>query len=101
MPLSFIPSRDIFASDLFDGRLNKFGIHEMRAERMGREKRYLSDAYGSLTVYVDNRGRVIELVNCGFSDPVNILRAVQKTLKVRLLSEHEAGFSGERRSAII
>jgi hypothetical protein len=90
MPLSFVPSRDIFASDLFDGRLNKFDIQEKHAARIDGQKRYLSDAYGSLTVYIDNQGRVIELVNYGFSDPVNILCSIQKALKVRLRSEQEA-----------
>jgi hypothetical protein len=90
MSIDFIPDTRILISDLFDGRLNKYGIR--CATKNG--KGYLFDKAGSVTVYGNKDNLVLSFTSYGFSNPIDILLAIQTEFQTKLFSENEPQYWG-------
>jgi hypothetical protein len=95
MSTDFRPERNIFARDLFDGRLAKFGVDEWRTSHEG-QARCLSDNQGNyLWVLIDDDGDVAEFTENGWdNDTDTILAAVAEAFETEIFSEHEPQYWG-------
>jgi hypothetical protein len=90
MSIDFISDTRIAISDLFDGRLEKYGIWGATKNGNG----HLFDKTGSVTVYGDDDNSAFSFTSYGFSDPTNILVAIQNEFQTRLFSENEPQYWG-------
>jgi hypothetical protein len=95
MSTDFRLTKDITASDLFDGRLEKFGVHEHFNDETDAQKRMLTDGDNFLWLYVDAAG----LVSCltryfPNGNPDKILNAIVEAFDTEILSEYEPQFWG-------
>jgi hypothetical protein len=89
MSIDFVPNTRIAISDLFDGRLEKYGIRSAT-----KKKGYLFGKTGSLTVCCDDDDSIISFTSYDFSDPTSILIAIQNEFQTRLFSENEPQYWG-------
>ena len=88
------PLDKIYYADLFDGRLEKYGIHELVPPDCREGERYLDDGRNYVVVYVQNDGSV-EFKQHGALNLVGkIFRAVSAEFKTRIVSEHQHEFWG-------
>ena len=113
MSTDFRPGRRIFARDLFDGRLAKFGVHEWRTPQEDQtpadgqddlwvsltlqndHQRTLVDALGNYVwVSIDDDGSAAEFTSYGRNDADAILAAVAKAFETEIFSEEEPQFWG-------
>jgi hypothetical protein len=108
MSTRYRPLKKIAASQLFDGRLEEFGIREhvqpgettetITCLTNGRNYRwtirYLFDGRNYLSVYIDDDGFVFDFIRWGGNDPDNILKAVSLIFDTRIASEHEPQYWG-------
>jgi hypothetical protein len=94
MSTDFRPRRCIFARDLFDGRLDKYGIHEWGAPR--EQWRCLTDGRDNyLSVLINDDGSVEEFTRySSCNDPEAILAAVAEAFETEISSEHEPQYWG-------
>jgi hypothetical protein len=79
---------------LFDGRLERFGVHEyFPVQKSDLASRVLSDGSDFLYVYrgVDN---VSVFTAYGLNNPARILEAIEQALGTEIVSEHNARFWG-------
>src|SRR5437762_2881194 len=110
----FTPGRRIFARDLFDGRLAKFGVHEWVTPQedltpndgqdndlrvwftsQSDQKRTLTDVQGNyLWVSIDDDGSVAIFTRYGRYDADAILAAVAEAFETEIFSEDEPQFWG-------
>jgi hypothetical protein len=90
MSITFITATRIALSNLFDGRLKKYGI--CGATKNG--KGYLVDKTGSVTVYGEDDSSISCFTSYGFSDPINILLAIQNEFQTKVFSENEPQYWG-------
>jgi hypothetical protein len=94
MSTDFRPGRRIFARDVFDGRLAKFGVDERRTPDEG-QARCLSDGQGNyLWVSIDDDGEVVDLTEYGLNKTDAILAAVAEAFETEIFSEHEPPYWG-------
>lgn len=94
MSTDFRPRDCMLASELFDGRLKKFGCREHgQADEFGR---CLTDGRGNyLFVCIDDAGRAVEFTKHGSrNDPHHILTAIAQTFDTQIFSEDEPRFWG-------
>jgi hypothetical protein len=89
MPTSYCPLSNVVSADLFDGRLEAFGVHEHFNEYTTEESRMLTDGRNYLWVnFADG------LVH-GFTryapngNPGKILNAITEAFSVEIVSEHD------------
>ena len=95
MSTDFRPERNIFARDLFDGRLAKFGIHEWDTPHEHRTRSLTDGRDNYLCVLVDDDGSVGEFTTHNYcNDPYAILAAVAKAFETEIFSEHEPQYWG-------
>jgi hypothetical protein len=112
MSTDFTPGRRIYTRDLFDGRLEKFGVHEWvapdRAPNDGQDNdlwvlltlqsaqaRILTDGQGNyLWVSIDDDGSVAIFTRYGRNDSDGILAAVTAAFETEIFSEDEPQFWG-------
>lgn len=112
MSTDFRPERNIFARDLFDDRLAKFGVHEWVAPDQApddgqdndlwvlltsqdAQKRTLTDGQGNyLWVSIDDDGVVAVFTRYGRNDTHAILGAVAEAFETEIFSEDEPQFWG-------
>jgi hypothetical protein len=90
MSIDFIPATRILISDLFDGRLKKYGIRGAAKNRKG----YLFDEAGGVTVYGDQDNSILSFTSYGFFDPTDILRAIQTEFQIQVFSDNEPQYWG-------
>jgi hypothetical protein len=108
----FTPGRRIFARDLFDGRLEKFGIREWVAPdrvpndgqdndlwalltSQDEQSKTLTDRKGNyLWVSIDDDGAVEIFTRYGRNDSDGILAAVAEAFETEIFSEEEPQFWG-------
>ena len=85
------PLKEIAACDLFDGRLEEFGvrIHVKQDEKTGEEVRMLTDGRNYLWVYVDDDGFVSFTRYMPNGNPGKILSAVDEAFETYIASEYE------------
>ena len=84
------------ACDLFDGRLEKFGVREhVKPEATTETSRLLTDGRNHLWVYIDDDGFVDRLSRPAFKGfPGKILNALANVFDTDIVSEYEPQFWG-------
>src|SRR5215813_12859112 len=94
MSIDYRPLADIAAADLFDGRLEGFGVREHSTENTTDECRMLTDGRNYLWVYT-NDGSVQSFSHyLPNGAPGKILNAVSEAFDVDIVSEHEPQYWG-------
>lgn len=77
--------------ELFDGRLEKFGIHEDKPENSEKRSRLYD---GKNYIWVFDDGGDADFACFGLNDPTHILDTIGKLFNVRIFSEHEPEYHG-------
>jgi hypothetical protein len=86
--------KSVSAQELFDGRLEAYGVRE-HTEHTTDRKRLLTDGRNGLWVYIDDKGRVSSLTryaSCGA--PGKILQAIADAFDTDIVSEHDPRYWG-------
>jgi hypothetical protein len=96
MSTNFAPLMKISAADLFDGRLENFGIREHLTENTTTDWRMLTDGDENyLCVAVNDRGLVAYFTRyAGCNNPGKILRAIDQVFDANIVSEYEPQYWG-------
>jgi hypothetical protein len=85
--------KNVLASDLFDGRLEKFNIQEHFNDETKAQSRMLTDGRNFLWLYVDDAGFVSCLTRyIPNGAPGKILSAIADAFDTEIVSEYEAQF---------
>jgi hypothetical protein len=83
-PLAKVP-----ACDLFDGRLEEFGVREHDWPGETKKSRCLTDGRNGVCVHIDDDGFVLSISRHGRNYPGKILNAVAVVFDVDIVSEYE------------
>lgn len=95
MSTDYAPFKKISARDLFDGRLEEFGIREHVEPDITTEKcKCLTDGRNFVWVDIGNDGFVSTLTRNGGNVPTKIFRAIVEIFDTNIASEHEPQFWG-------
>jgi hypothetical protein len=94
MSTYFRPLGSIRMSDLFDGRLEGFGVHEHHANETTPNERCITDGRNSLCVYSDEKGLISCFARYGMNAPQRILGAIEEEFGVQIVSEYQPEFWG-------
>ena len=97
MSTDYRPLKEIAACDLFDGRLEEFGVRvhvKQDEETKGVKVRMLTDGRNYLWVYVDDDGFVSFTRYMPNGNPGKILSAVEEAFETYLASEYEPQYWG-------
>jgi hypothetical protein len=96
MSTSFRLLQSVRACDLFDGRLEEFGISEhVKPEKTTKWTRCLTDGRNYLWVSIDDDGFVSSLTRWAPNgDPSEILNAIAVTLDADIVSEYQPQYFG-------
>jgi len=95
MSTDFVPLMEIAACDLFDNRLNDFGVREhIKPDVTTKTARCLTDGRNYLWVYVDDEGVVTSFSRYGANAPGKLLNAIAEAFDTDIVSEYEPQFWG-------
>jgi hypothetical protein len=95
MSTDFKALKEIRASDLFDGRLEKFGVREhIKADETTELNRCLTDGRNYVWVCIAEDGLVGILTTYRWNAPATILNAVEAAFDTKIFSEHEPQYWG-------
>lgn len=97
MSTDFRPQKSIPMSDLFDGRLEPYGIREhVDSDWTSVDKRCLfDDGDNHLTIYADDAGFVACMSRYGaFNNPGHILGTIANIFETDVFSEYEPEYWG-------
>jgi hypothetical protein len=95
MSTDYCPLKKVPACDLFDGRLEAFGVREhVEPGETAKKIRFLTDGRNYLWVHVDDNGFIDRLTRRGLNAPGKILKAVAAAFETDIVSEHEPQFWG-------
>jgi hypothetical protein len=94
MTTDYAPFNKIRARDLFDGRLDKFGIREQLTGDTTEASKCLTDGRNCLWVYINDAGFVGSLTSYGANASSKILNAIAQTFDTDIFSEYEPQFWG-------
>jgi hypothetical protein len=94
MSTDYRPLKEITSNDLFDGRLEAFGVHESCNEYTTEASRCLTDGHTYLWVYVTNGLAKDFMRSLSSDEPRKILKAIAKAFDVTIVSEHEPEYWG-------
>jgi hypothetical protein len=96
MSISFRLLQTVRGCDLFDGRLEEFGVREdVNPRQTTEKKRCLTDGQSYLWVFMDDQGFVSSLTRWSPNgDPTAILDAIAVTLDTGIASEHQPQYWG-------
>jgi hypothetical protein len=84
--------KKVTASALFDGSLEKFGVHEhIKPDETSKDRRSLTDGRNFLWVYINDVSCLTRYFPKGA--PGKILNAIAQALDTDIVSEHESQFS--------
>lgn len=87
--------KDVLARDLFDGRLEVFGVHEDFSDKTTEQGRLLTDGRNYLWLYIDDAGFVSCLTRyLPNGAPNKILNAIAEAFDTGIASEYEPQFWG-------
>ncbi|MDP1671275.1 MAG: hypothetical protein Q8L63_04220 [Alphaproteobacteria bacterium] len=86
----YILSNNLKAQDLFDGRLDAFGIRE----EPGSNRRGLTDGRNLLWAYMDWEGSVSRFSAHGPDGPGKIFSAIRDAFNIHILSDQEPQYWG-------
>ena len=84
--------KEITMEELFDGRLEPYGVREYREERSSSEFGVLTDGISQLAVYAEGVVRLIK--RCGTNNEILILNAIAEAFDTKIYSEHAPQFWG-------
>jgi hypothetical protein len=90
MSTDYIISKKLKAQDLFDGRLEAFGIRE----HQGDNRRCLTDGHDFLWAYMNWEGIVSRVTAHGPNGPGKIFHAIDDAFDIQILSEHDPKYWG-------
>ena len=95
MSTTYIPLKPISFAQLFDGRLEPFGIREhVHPKDTTKNERCLTDEESFLWVYRSRDGAVGGFTRWRHNGmPIGILEAISRVFRTRIISEHEAEMS--------
>jgi hypothetical protein len=94
MSTDYCPLKKVPACDLFDGRLEEFGVRE-HVRPDAEKSRCLTDGRNCVWVYIDDDGFVSCLTRYyPNGDPEKILNAVADVFDTDIVSEHDPQFWG-------
>lgn len=94
MSTDFRTKSKIMMSDLFDGRLSKYGISEDCNEDTKCTTRCLTDNDNFIWVFGNAAGRATRITRYGMNSPEHILNAIAQEFDTEIYSEHEPQFWG-------
>ncbi len=95
MSTEYIALKKIAFSELFDGRLERFGVREhIKDDETDDLRRCLTDGRNFLWVYRKQDGSLAALTRFGANAPGKILRAVAETFDADIVSEYEPQYWG-------
>jgi hypothetical protein len=95
MSTHYAPLEKIPACDLFDGRLDPFGVSEHFVPgETSHQKKCLTDGRNYIWVNVDDQGFVDTIVRYGGNAPRKILEAIADSCNADIVSEHEPRYWG-------
>ena len=94
MSTDFSLSEKVHISDLLDGRLDRFGIHEKVTYPTSDQQKCLTDGADFVWVYANDEGYVSCLTRYGANDPNKILGAIADAFRTDIYSEHQPQFWG-------
>jgi hypothetical protein len=94
MSLDLKLSKKVSARDLFDGRLEKYGVREHVHSHTTEQYRRLVDGRNALSVEMDDDGFVGWLTVYGMNDPSKILVAIAEAFETEIFSEDEPQYWG-------
>ena len=87
--------QNVLVRDLFDGRLEEFGVREHFNDETTEQSRMLSDGRNYLWLYVDDAGLVRSLTRYMPNGvPTKILSAIAEAFDAEIVSEYEPQFWG-------
>src|SRR6516164_5670997 len=90
MSTDFVSLKKIAARDLFDGRLEEFGVLEhVKPDETTETKRCLTDGRNYLWVYINNEGFVACFSRYGGNAPGKILSAITDAFDTDIVSEYQ------------
>jgi hypothetical protein len=94
MSTHYAPLKRISAADLFDGRLEEFGVREHFEDIPSKTARWLTDGCNGLSVYISGDEFVDSLTRRGANAPGNILSAIEEVFDTDIVSEYEPQYWG-------
>jgi len=94
MSTDYRPLTPIRMTDLFDGHLERFGVHEKHHKDTTHDRRCLTDGLNFLWVDCDEEGLVTSITRHGMNAPQRILRAIGEEFDAEIVSEHEPKYWG-------
>jgi hypothetical protein len=95
MSTDFAPLKKIAARDLFDRRLEDFGVREhIKPDATTETFRCLTDGRNYLWVYINDAGMVTCITRYGANAPGKILNAMGEAFNTYIVSEYEPQFWG-------
>jgi hypothetical protein len=96
MSTDYRPLEKVRACDLFDGRLEAFGVREhIKPDETTERKRCLTDGRNYLWVYINDDGQIGSLTRYfPGGNPGKILNAIAETWDTDIVSEYEPQFWG-------
>jgi hypothetical protein len=95
MSMQYRPLKQLRFSDLFDGRLEPFGVRDRLVPGETTElSRCLTDGRNYMWVYSDDCGFVTTIARYGCNAPAKILRAISEEFDTDIVSEYEPQFYG-------
>lgn len=85
--------KEITLKELFDGRLESYGVREYKVEgRSSDQFRVLTDGTNRLAVYADGVVKIIK--RCGTNNENRILNAIADEFETEIYSEHSPQYWG-------
>jgi len=94
MSTDYAPFNKIRPRDLFDGRLEKFGVREQLTDDTTETSKCLTDGRNCLWVYINDAGFVGNITRYGGNAPSKILNAIAQTFDTDIFSEYEPQYWG-------
>jgi hypothetical protein len=94
MSTDYAPFNKIRARDLFDGRLDKFGVREQLSADTTETSKCLTDGRNYLWVYINDAGFVGSITRYGGNAPRKILNAIAQAFDTDIFSEYEPQYWG-------
>jgi hypothetical protein len=94
MSTDYATEKEIRYADLFDGRLEKYGIKESRETKGSSEFHYITDGTNSLSISADDDGMLGCISRHGGNNPHPILDAIAEVFDTAIFSEHQPQFWG-------
>jgi hypothetical protein len=89
MSTRYLPPKPMLIAELFDGRLEEFGVHEFIDPEATDGMRFLTDGQVYMWVFGDDHGFVADIVGCSCCGTGEILEAVAAAFDTHLVPEDD------------